>query len=370
MLACITILDLPDEIIERILLVTAAIASPATKVKDVARFIVTCKYLYNNYLYLLYCIRPITIENMFSTFKSKGKLDLLNWAYVCSHPLSVTDRIAVLNVVSTTPVLPWYYSSKVDYLRGGPPSLTTFNLEIGSNLHKFGRLTSLNVSSDNADILQFLIHCRALKHFKWLITYSESSFNRDHSELQAKITGFVPAYQLETFIISSDKPIVQSLIPKLLMVRRFNLERVFVAFQVRADERKNGMVQFGAILYQLLDMFRASLLLIELHKLDGALIFNKLHPTITFNYSFPSLRLLLFDNSSLVRLSSWIKLFQKNNLGLRNQMPCIIAINDSISGKLLTTTPLPPTVFPDNWCRINTPAEQVDKLKQHLKLKQ
>lgn len=370
MLACNTITDFPDEIIEKILFILASIAPAHARLRDVVRFICTCRYLFVNYLYIIYYIRPITIENKLFKFRGKGKLNLRNWNYICTHPLSVTDRIPLLNIVSTSLVIPWFYGSKVSYLRGISPSVTSFNSAIAKNLDKFRCLTSLGVSSDNADILQFILHCQSLRHFKWLITYNKNSLNRDYTTLRDQVDGFVPEYKLETFVISSDKPIVESLVPKFLF-RQLNPHEYFLLDEIRELERKHlfGLLQFGQILYQLLDKFRTSLHLIELHKFDGALIFNESHDFTTYNYHFPALKLLLIDSTSLLKLSFWIKTFQKSNLALRNQKPCFITINDSISGRLLTTSPLPRKVFPANWSHLNSPSEQIVHLKTHLNIK-
>lgn len=370
MLACKTITDFPEEIIEKILFTLASIAPPHARLRDVVRFICTCRYLFGKYLYILYHIRPITVENKPSKLRGKGRLNLRNWNYICTHPLSVTDRIPLLNIVSTSLVLPWFYGSKVSYLRGISPSVTAFNSAIANNLDKFRCLTSLNVSSDNANILQFILHCQSLRHFKWLIAYKKNSFNRDYTALRDKVDGFVPRNNLETFVISSDKPIVQSLVPKFLF-HQLHPHDYFLLDEIRELERKHlfGLLQFGEILYQLLDKFRTSLLLVELHKVDGALIFNESHELTSYNYHFPGLKLLLIDNTSILKLSFWIKTFQKNNLTLRNQKPCFITINDSISGRLLTTSPLPRTVFPANWSHLNSPSEQIVQLKSHLNIK-
>lgn len=100
---------------------------------------------------------------------------------------------------------------------------------------------------------------------------------------------------------------------------------------------------FGLIIYKLLDKFRNSLKSIELEKVDFSLIFNSsmvnwaLHKII-YNFQFPTLRLLVVDNISSLKLSTWIKAFQEGNSSFRNDKPLFIVMHDELSGYLHTKT--------------------------------
>lgn len=362
-------LDLPMGVLRRILFFVCIgpKARDCDKVSgsttDLLNMLYTCKELYENYIYMAYTMRPLVLKddsvslfNLFNLkkYRTHGSKCM---KYIGSQR-SIRDNTRALNVI-TSPSL-FYRKYKVEEGEAvsefaEPFKLTRFDLLLHLHLPQFRILHTLNIRGRHIKLLLYFCFLpESLKSISLFIDYKEHSFN-NYQELNAilqAIENKSTNAALENFLVYSNNPIMQTRIHSnfylvkgkpVITYNEYFSTQVVSKYEKYNFRRKKGLVVFGLIMYKLLDKFRNSLKSIELEKVDFALIFNSsiVNSTfrkITYNFHFPTLRLLAVDNISSLKLNTWIKAFQEDNSSFRNDKPLFIVMHDELSGYLHTKT--------------------------------
>lgn len=312
---------------------------------------------------MVYTIRPLILKddsvslfnffNLKKSFKHGSKC----MKYIGSQR-SIRDNTRALNIVTSSSL----FYKKYKQQEGVPASefaepfkLTKFDLLLHLYLPQFRILHTLNIRGRHIKLLLYFCFLpESLKSLSLFIDYKEPCFN-NYQELNSILQAIESKNTntaLENFQVYSDNPIMQTRIHSnfylvkgkpVITYREYFSTQVVSKYEKYNFKRKKGLVVFGLIMYKLLDKFRKSLKSIELEKVDFSLIFNSsvvnsaLHKTI-YNFHFPTLRLLVVDNISSLKLNTWIKAFQEGNSSFRNDKPLFIVMHDELSGYLHTKT--------------------------------
>lgn len=252
-----------------------------------------------------------------------------------------------------------------------------------TSLQAFKTLKYMTIRSSDITFLMVFNHIpKSLVKLSILIDFQQRQFNRFRELTNIAEELSIPENNLKHLVVVSNKPILHSKINSLLcLILRLNRSNYFQSDVVQSIQKvstrmKRGVFTFGLILYKVLDFLRIHLQSIEVTNLDISLIFNSflisrlpqftVSPTSSpeVNLEFINLRLLLIDSTSLVRLGFWIEEFKTSNLNLRSQVPCFIAMVDTISNEILTTTCLNDS----SWSHVRYSKKAVSKIKRQLEL--
>lgn len=356
-------LDLPMGVIRRIFYFVCTQGQDSGVNIDLLNMLYTCKELYENYIYMAYTIRPLILKDdsagIFNFFNSKKntKHGSKCMKYIGSQR-SIRDNTRALNIITSSSL----FNKKFKHKGGVPASelagqikLTRFDLLLHLYLPQFRILHTLNIRGRHIKLLLYFCFLpESLKSLSLFIDYKEPSFN-NYQELNSILQAIENKNTntaLENFQVYSNNPIMQTRIHSnfylvkgkpVITYREYFSTQVVSKYEKYNFKRKKGLMIFGLIIYKLLDKFRNSLKSIELEKVDFSLIFNSsmvnwaLHKII-YNFQFPTLRLLVVDNISSLKLSTWIKAFQEGNSSFRNDKPLFIVMHDELSGYLHTKT--------------------------------
>lgn len=306
--------QLPREIMSRVLFVVAT----TDGVGGVLNFLYTNRFFYCNYIEFVYITKPLTIatggRHRGGGPRGIGRASLQRLL----HNDQVCSRVYVVNVVCMNRFAP------IDEL-------------VLTKMNKFVNLTVLTINTNNLRAMQYVLGCSS-NLVKLIIILKYKLLNTQLYDLSRV------SCSLKIFKVSSDKP----------LLNKTGLWKV----GLRYSFQRPAMVRFGSLVYQFLDCFRNSLESVELDKIDLALAFNG-----SCNYHYPSLKLLLIDNISILNKHTWIADFQLANW--RASQPCFIAIHDTTGEILLTKTTNTP---PGSWSFMKNPVDSLAKVKNHLQL--
>lgn len=340
---------LPAELVARILYFLFLQSN--NSLNHIVAFISTNKLFYSKYSFLLYTLKPLTL-----TSEQDGPG--LN-----SHQLTsfLNNQDVAHNIVSMAIIYNWKDDDSLSkrkiflgkLLRRGRAN--NIDKILMDNFFIFDRLASLTLRTDTIHCFRFLDHRspRTLQNLKIIILgYRSARFNIANKN---QILNYIhnvakSAFSLRTFEISSDSPIVPTMVHSIfcwrMMDRHMNLEdfltNYFNSRAVRLYEEINltlkmGLIWFGYLLYSILDRSRDTLKLASFERIDISLVFNKRFPE-NYNYRFPILRMFVFDMTSFMYLHDWVFLFQNLNIRQRASsggLPLYFFIHHTLGGVLL-----------------------------------
>lgn len=263
--------DLPDEIIARVLF---TLFQKTRKVKDVISMISTNKDLYYKFGYLPYTWVPYTLNNVVPSF---------------SH------QISLLNITSPVKI----------------------------NLHSFNNIKSLNIKLSNVLLLDVLSTITAT--LKQLTVILDSSMRYvSPRQLQDLYNNINCRFQLECFRVSSIKPIMKV---KYRQIFTAPTTKKWVDKLMVSSDRFT--TEIGNLIYIILYLGKKSLKFIQIELIDMSLIFNNDKK----RFRFETLKLLSFDNSSIIRFHLWLIKFIKLNKTIQ------ITVSNSFNDTLLVNKP-------------------------------
>lgn len=397
-----TFLDLPMGIIRRILYFVCT--SPGLgceelrigKMTDLLNMLFTCKELYEDYVYMVYTVRPLVLtDDSISLMNFVGRKTGKRHGSRCmthiGSKMSIRENIRVLNIVTSSGLFHRKYRQKPDIAicqLENAFKLTRFDMLLVSYLPRFRILHTLNISGRHIKLmLYFCFLPDSLKSITVFIDYRERNFNNSDMLRSVLLTieNSTSNPTLEYFQVYSTHPIMQTRIHShfcLVKGKSISSRNEYFSNQVVSKyenynfKRKKGLVLFGIIIYKLLDKFRKSLKSIELGKLDFSLVFNSNtfnspRDRVEYDFHFPALRLLVIDNVSSLKLNTWISDFQEENSNFRNHRPLFIAMYDDISGYLHTKTVCckdKHNVIRAKWLHSKDPDKTMKSIKRELEI--
>lgn len=258
-------------------------------------------------------------------------------------------------------------------------NLLSLNLVLNNtkNLEKLSNFTKLTYFTIKVHGIEFfeVINYLPLSLFKFtiLIDFTINRFTRGKVLEKKFHIDKVP--KIKYLQIHSNNAIIQSKINSILCAcLRLNKRNYYNSPNIAKlekfkDKFKLGLFAFGKALYDIIDLLRNDLVFVELKNIDMNLILNERNFTspsnkVHINYEFINLKLLLVDNVSLARYRNWCRKLQKVNLNLRNSKPLFIAIHDTISNQIFTSTALNMA----NWSTIKYSPHAFHKIKKELGL--
>lgn len=322
--------DLPQEIISRILY---HLHCQTNSIKELLSFLYTSKSNYDC-RHLLYTFSPVTLIN--HPKRIGRQMNLLELVRFLSS--NTTTYIQVLNV-----------SYKLKY--------KTDFIEQFQRTH-FRNLKSLTVETDTITVFKILNACPSI--IKLSIIFSNFHIP-NFKEIRAVS---IPICNLEYLAFSSSEPLLQSKLHSMFYLTLTQdatfTEQYFKLRAVRMFERltTNRRFEIGYLLYQLVDKNRGTLKLLELERVDFALIFNSRYTKAgVHNFLFPELSLLLIDTTSSLYIYTWESKFQEGSL-LNSPM---LAMNSPISGYLYIRKE-------NEWKLLRNPQSSISSIKKRLGL--
>lgn len=402
----------PKEIVERILFYLYVRSEK--KFKNILSVLYTEKYFYRNFLYMIYTLKPIVValqdssEHISSDHSGVISLEIFT-------KYNLWNKIRVLNITHYTKfrLLDSIWRHKKKKIISSDKNCITSDREkirkdsmafFSQNLNNFCCLTSLTIKTNNFSFLYIFcseIPQTLIKMSIIIDNYSLANLNNffaKNPECARKIiTGIKSTtFNLEYFLISSTKPIMQSKIQSFFCINlKMNLNFInedlrsnffshdenFVSCYYKSRcvnhyeyfnyKKKYYLIIFGYLIYKLLSQNKISLKSIEMENFDLALIFNKSFKK-NYSYLFPNLRFFFFDSTSLNKLSTWFHDFEIKNSYRKNNgsFSLIIAIHNSLQNNLLTTTSDFFSTRAQNkvWIALKNPKESVERLKADLNL--
>lgn len=284
--------------------------------RSVLNLLYTNKHLYYNYIGLFYQLRPLIVPWYQSTIAAANNPYIAN----------AVTYVIVFNHSKT-------YSG------------------VFSNFNRFTALRMLSIWTKNLTFLH------VLNHLPPKLTKLDIMFD-------VKFTGFslremgIPIFRrdvtrpiplVRSLTILSQKYLVLSRISSLMCVvlnltpsNYHNSQRV-VQYHRFLRKIKWDLVRFGGFLYSLISLFRPSLHLLEIRRIEFPLIFDPLR--VPMNYAFVNLRLLVLDNISFTRYRTWFRPFQRANSDIRNGNYLHTIVVDNFSKTYYIKTNVPDTVW-------------------------
>lgn len=112
---------------------------------------------------------------------------------------------------------------------------------------------------------------------------------------------------------------------------------------------------FGVLISWLLRTYRRSLILFQVQNIDLDLVFSR-----NVSIELPQLRLMMFDNTSLVRLDHWLQVFNRANF--RTSNPLFILMVDNITRTIYTST----SNNTGNWSNVPYTRREVIRVLNYL----
>lgn len=395
----LSVLELPCAVIRRIIFFVYHQEQRNSKRRrmQVFNFVMTCKELYINYYYVLFDLGPITLSDSTESWWSRrttandvyGAITLNS---IASKP-DVKTTLKMLNVTLSDGKR-WYSGSnwvcrRLETSRFHSFNFSAFDEKLTGCLRDLQTLHSLGIRGSSMKILYY-VTCLppGLKTLTLYIDYDEHNFNcfKDAKGIGHTFESSSGAAAIENIQIYSSKPIMQTRVHSMLCLGfsgnyityydQYFSHKWVSKFERLNVQHKKGLIIFGRLLYRLLDKSRSTLKSLEFFNFDCALIFNNksllidvLGEAQSTNLHFPSLRLLVIDNISYVRLDTWLNRLQLLNTSLRKGRSLFIVINDQLSKTLLTKTAIHMSNrYSDEggWSHFKSPESTLQEIKVQL----
>lgn len=395
----LSVLELPCAVIRRIIFFVYHQEQRTSKRRrmQVFNFLMTCKELYINYYYVLFDLGPITLSDSAESWWSRkhtanevyGAITLNS---IASKP-DVKSTLKMLNVVLSNGKQ-WYSGNSWVHRRPETShfrsfAVSAFDEKLTSCLKDFQALHSLGIRGSSMKILFYVNRLPpGLRTLTLYIDYDERNFNcfKDAQCIDNIFESSSSVAAIENIQIYSSKPIMQSRVHSMLCLGfsghyityydQYFSHKWVSKFEKLNVQHKRGLIVFGRLLYRLLERSRRTLKSLEFVNFDCALIFNSKSLQIdtpdkaqSTNLHFPSLRLLVLDNISYVRLDTWLNRLQLLNTSLRKGRSLFIVINDQLSKTLLTKTAIHMSNrYGDegSWSHFKSPESTLQEIKVQL----
>ncbi|CCE81722.1 Piso0_002388 [Millerozyma farinosa CBS 7064] len=395
----LSVLELPCAVIRRIIFFVYHQEQRTSKRRrmQVFNFLMTCKELYINYYYVLFDLGPITLSDSAESWW--GRKHTANEVYgavtlnsIASKP-DVKSTLKMLNVVLSKG-RQWYGGNGWVHRRPETShfrsfAVSAFDEKLTGCLKDFQALHSLGIRGSSMKILYYVNRLPpGLRTLTLYIDYDERNFNcfKDAQSIDHIFESSSSAAAIENIQIYSSKPIMQTRVHSMLCLGfpghyityydQYFSHKWVSRFEKLNVQHKKGLIVFGRLLYRLLERSRRTLKSLEFFNFDCALIFNSKPSSIETldkaqgtNLHFPSLRLLVLDNISYVRLDTWLNRFQLSNTSLRKGRSLFIVINDQLSKTLLTKTAIHMSNrYGDegSWSHFKSPESTLQEIKVQL----
>ncbi|CUM65331.1 uncharacterized protein PRCAT00002966001 [Priceomyces carsonii] len=372
-----SILQLPEELIARILYFVhiESYQSKASHFGDLLSMLYTCKFLYYKFEYMIYTLKPLILKN--KSKSSPGKSLLKKIASNCL----IQQRIRVLSIEDSVPQKRFL----VNFLFKDQVSEDL----ILDNLQSLLGLRTLVISSHSGSITKYLLNApSSLTSFELHLETTFSTNLRFRYTLESIIEQINLLdsikdfnFSLQNIKITSSRPIVKSKIHSIFLLGSFRIDEdydnlaanyfnssIVRKFDKFNHPRKQILHNFGHLVHRILTLNKSSLKSIELQQFDFALIMGR-HSKVETVFLFPTLKLLLIDNISLLWRDAWLAQFQMKNRTFRNGRPLFIVIDNKVTGTLMLkpTLQLSSTRAIDTpWSILTDPEATIKEIKEKL----
>ncbi|CCE82653.1 Piso0_002388 [Millerozyma farinosa CBS 7064] len=395
----LSVLELPCAVIRRIIFFVYHQEQPISKRRrmQVFNFLRTCKELYINYYYVLFDLGPITLSDSTESWWTRKQTTSDVYGAITLNSIAgkpeVKSTLKMLNVVLSNGKQ-WYSGNSWVHRRPEAShfrsfAVSAFDEMLTGCLKDFQALHSLGIRGSSMKILYYVNRLPpGLRTLTLYIDYDERNFNcfKDAQSIDRMFESSSSVGAIENIQIYSSKPVMQTRVHSMLCLGfsghyityydQYFSHKWVSKFEKLNVQHKRGLIVFGRLLYRLLERSRLTLKSLELVNFDCALIFNSRSSQIdtldqaqNTNLHFPSLRLLVLDNISYVRLDTWLNRLQLSNTSLRKGRSLFIAINDQLSKTLLTKTAIHMSNrYGDEggWSYFKSPQSTLEEIKVQL----
>ncbi|KAH3677224.1 hypothetical protein WICMUC_001805 [Wickerhamomyces mucosus] len=344
-----SIIELPTEIILKILFHIYSSKSP------ISPFIQSCKVFYSSFEYLIYAIKPISIEEITDDYGDikPNSLKCQNPQYseqILKRLLNPDSDILInhihsLNIKSFRSIKLYNVMNKCDQLlvknlllKKNFTKLTMMKLSINSIFQLFKLLPNLpqNLKMINIKLVKIMNNYSFRKiDITNLLNYNYTINKLPH------LNYFEINTQYSDISINHINPLLghYSSLSRVHEEIKYsqNLNSTFVKFyhslQEKFSNRNRIKRLIGKLVYDFIKINHSKIYKFECIGLDLSLVFNNKYDQ--FPLKFPELRLMFFDNTSRTNMNKWITEFQKLNCSqtFNDQFPLLLLF-DKAGGRL------------------------------------